>query len=59
MSVFVDKPLTILSCISPEKQSREADEDPGRLYAVYTQVVSASHFWTLRGDTHTPTHTKG
>lgn len=37
-------------------QSREADEDLGRFYSVHTQAVSASHFWTLGGNTQTHTH---
>lgn len=49
--------LTISSCISPEKQSREADEDLGCFYTVHTQVVSAFHFWTLaKTHTHTLEH---
>lgn len=43
---------TLSRRISPEKQSREADEELGRLCTVHTQVVLASHFWTLGGKTH-------
>lgn len=44
--------------MAPVTQSREADEDLGRFYSVHTQAVSASHFWTLGGNTHTHTHMK-